>query len=174
MGEDLSATVYEELHRLAAAKLAHESPHHTLNPTALVHEAYLRLAGQNWDNRGHFYAAAAQAMRRVLIDHARGRVAAKRDGGRRNALDPDHLPSPQTDPFDLLALDDALTRFAAVDAKAAELVSLRYFAGLTLPEAAEALGVSPRSADRMWAFAKAWLFRELSGKSWRDSAADSA
>ncbi len=162
--DDLSATVYDELHRLAAAKLAREAPDHTLNPTALVHEAYLRLAGQDWANRGHFYAAAAQAMRRILIDHARARVAAKRGGNRHPApIDPNRLPSPATDPHDLLALDDALTRFAAVDAKAAELVSLRHFAGLTLPEAAEAIGVSPRTADRLWAFAKAWLFRELSG-----------
>ena len=167
---DLLPLVYDELRRLAAARMADERAGHTLDATALVHEAYLRLVGPEaaarFDGRGHFFAAAAEAMRRILVDHAREKRAAKRGGGNvRSALDPDQLPAPPGTEIDLLAVDEALTRFATVDAKAAELVSLRYFAGLTIPDAAEVLGISRRSADRLWAFAKAWLYRELSGES---------
>jgi len=166
--DDLFPAVYSELRRLAAARLADERAGHTLTATALVHEAYLRLGagGPAFANPGHFFAAAAEAMRRILIDHARGRHAAKRGGAARRAdLDADALPAPDAaGADDLLALDDALTRFAAVDPRGAELVTLRYFAGLTVPQAAAALGIAPRSADRLWAFAKAWLYRELSGE----------
>jgi RNA polymerase sigma factor (TIGR02999 family) len=168
---DTFPVVYDELKRLAAAQLAGEAAGHTLDATALVHEAYLRLlaspdreagGGPPFQNKGRFFAAAAEAMRRILIDHARRQQAAKRGGGQhRSAVEPDRLPSPAADP-DILAVDDALSRFAAVDPKAAELVKLRYFAGLTIPEAADALGISPRTADRLWAYAKAWLYRELS------------
>ena len=173
--------VYDELRRLAAAHLAGERPGHTLNPTALVHEAYLRLRASGGreppDGSGHqgahaprspedgrFFAAAAEAMRRILIDHARRRGAAKRGGGSaRAALDADQLPAATGPGSDVSAVDEALTRLAALDPPTAELVKLRYFAGLTLAEAASALGLAPRTADRLWAFAKAWLFRELGG-----------
>ena len=160
--DDLFPHVYDELRQLAAAHLAGERAGHSLEATALVHEAYLRLAGPTgFANRGHFFAAAAEAMRRILIDHARSKSADKRGGGaNRVALDADALPAPDAE-IDLLVLDEALTRLAAADPEAAALVNLRYFAGLTLPQAADALGVSPRSADRLWAFAKAWLLREL-------------
>jgi RNA polymerase sigma factor (TIGR02999 family) len=161
--EDLFPHVYDELRKLAAAQMAREPTGHTLNPTALVHEAYLRLAGPaGFENRGHFFAAAAEAMRRILVDHARARHARKRGGGaHRAAADADALPGPEP-AFDLLALDEALTKLAAEDPQAAQLVNLRYFAGLTIPQTADALGVSPRAADRLWAFAKAWLYQVLS------------
>jgi RNA polymerase sigma factor (TIGR02999 family) len=157
--------VYDVLRKLAAARLAREAPGQTLEATALVHEAYLRLVGPGdearWQSRGHFFAAAAEAMRRILIDRARERQAQKRGGGRRRAdLDPDRLAAPERSD-DLLALDDALTRLAGKDARKAKLVELRYFAGLTLDEAAAVLGISPATADRDWAFARAWLHREL-------------
>ena len=160
---DLLPLVYHELRRLAAAKLAAESPDHTLDATALVHEAFLKLGGdRSFATRGGFLRAAAVAMRRILIDHARAKRADKRGGGQRPAgVEPDQLAARPG--ADVLAVDDALTRFAALDPQAAELVTLRYFAGMTLPEAAEAVGVSPRTADRLWAFARAWLYRELSG-----------
>ena len=157
--------VYDELRRAAAGQLAQERPGQTLDATALVHEAYLRLVGAadapRWQSRRHFCAAAAEAMRRVLVDRARARRAEKRGGGRaRVDFDPAELPAPdQTD--DLLALDEALAKLSAVDASAAELVQLRCFAGLTLREAAAALELPPRSADRLWAYARAWLLREL-------------
>ena len=158
---DLLPLVYDELRKLAAARLADERPGQTLQATALVHEAYLRLVGGSrppeWNGRGHFFAAAAEAMRRVLINRARDRHRLKRGGGgRRVDLDALADPATATDP-DLIELDDALTRLAAVNAQAAELVKLRFFAGLTLREAAAALGLPPRSADRLWAFARAWL-----------------
>jgi RNA polymerase sigma factor (TIGR02999 family) len=170
MDDDLLPLVYGELRRLAAAKLAREAPGQTLQPTALVHEAYLRLAhlapgdspGANYANRSQFLAAAATAMRRILIDRARARKAEKRGGGHGRAdIDPDHVATPERSD-DLLALDEALTRLAAKDPRKARLVELRYFAGLTLDEAAAALGISPATADRDWAFARAWLHRELS------------
>jgi RNA polymerase sigma factor (TIGR02999 family) len=165
--------VYEELRKLAAAHLAREQAGQTLQATALVHEAYLRLIGganpKQWDGREHFFAAAAVAIRRILIDHARRKRSLKR-GGKfvRRELDalPPELPEPRED---LLALDEALGKLAAVQPRAAELVQLLYFAGLTLPEAARTLGVSPRTAGRLWAYARAWLRREIEG-SHRDGA----
>jgi RNA polymerase sigma factor (TIGR02999 family) len=158
---DLLPAVYAELRRLAAARLANEQPGHTLDATALVHEAYLRLVGnQQFDGRGHFFAAAAEAMRRILIDHARGRRVARRGGGRRRVP----LGEPGAvlaSPDDLLDLDDALTRFAAEEPRKAELVKLRFYAGLPTPDAAAALGVSVATAERWWAFARAWLYAEL-------------
>jgi RNA polymerase sigma factor (TIGR02999 family) len=169
---DLLPLVYDELRKLAAARLAAEAPGQTLQATALVHEAYLRLVAsgdasaprdQRWDNRAHFFAAAAEAMRRILVDAARRKHALKR-GGDRQRIDLDQLAATGPGPdADLLDLDDALTRLAAADPQAAELVQLRYFAGLTIPEAAATLGVSPRTADALWAYARAWLLRSLGG-----------
>lgn len=165
--DELLPIVYAELRRLAAHRLSHEPSDLTLQPTALVHEAYLRLVDvpdpQRWDNRGHFFAAAAEAMRRILVEGARRRSALKHGGGvvRLDAAEVD-LPAPQQ-PEEILAVDEALERLQAVDAPAAELVKLRYFSGLTLPEAAAILRLSPRRTDRLWAFAKAWLHRELRG-----------
>ena len=157
--------VYDELRRLAAHKMAGEDPDHTLDATALVHEAWIRLADTTqFASKSHFMRAAAQAMRHILIDHARRTQADKRGGDRkRAAVEPDQLMLPETD-SNLIAVDEAVSKFAAVDPQAAELVTLRYFGGLTLHEAAESLGISPRTADRLWAYAKAWLYRELSGK----------
>jgi RNA polymerase sigma factor (TIGR02999 family) len=146
----LLPVVYDELRRLAAARLAREAPGQTLSPTALVHEAYLRLVGPDparpWDGRGHFFAAAAEAMRRILVENARSKRARRRGDDRpRATIDPDRLAGPDPpDPDDLIALDEALSKLSALDPKAAELVQLRYFAGLTVKQAAEALGVAPR------------------------------
>lgn len=154
--------VYEELRKLAAARMAAEAPGHTLNATALVHEAYLRLIGdQQFDGRGHFFAAAAEAMRRILVDHARRRLAAKRGAGRRVTLDLERVSGPDPDD-DVLAVHGALDRLAAIDPRVANLVTLRYFGGRTLREAAEDLGVAPRTADAWWAYARAWLAADLS------------
>jgi len=161
---DLLPLVYDELRKLAAARMAAEAPGHTLNATALVHEAYLRLIGdQRFEGRGHFFAAAAEAMRRVLVNHARDRNRLKRGGGQ-NRVDLDRLtgPAAATDD-DLLELDDALNRLANEFPAAAELVKLRFFAGMTLGEAAGALGLPRRTADRQWAFARAWLADTLAG-----------
>lgn len=158
--------VYDELRRLAAQKLAHEQPGQTLQATALVHEAYLRLVGGalSFANRRHFLAAAAEAMRRILIDNAR-RKAAQIHGGGRERVDLDAVNLAAVQPSDdLLALDEALAKFATVDATAAELVRLRYFAGLSLAEAAEVLGLALRSADRLWAYARAWLRAAMAGE----------
>jgi RNA polymerase sigma factor (TIGR02999 family) len=156
--------VYDELRRLAARRLAQERPGQTLEPTALVHEAYVRLIGdrpeQNWDHRGHFFAAAAEAMRRILVDVARRKQAVRHGGGRRRVPLQDHQRITQS-PEDVLALDEALTRFASEEPAKAELVKLRFFAGLSTPEAASALGISVASAERWWAFARTWLFSEL-------------
>jgi RNA polymerase sigma factor (TIGR02999 family) len=157
--------VYDELRRLAGQRLAHERPGQTLQPTALVHEAYLRLVGRGdedgWNSRGHFFAAAAEAMRRILVESARRRRAVRHGGGRaREDLDPNLVPAAEPRE-DLLALDEALDKLAATNRPAAELVQLRYFAGLTLPDAAEALGMAPRTAGRLWAYARAWLRREV-------------
>jgi RNA polymerase sigma factor (TIGR02999 family) len=161
---ELLPLVYAELRKLAAARLAAEAPGQTLQPTALVHEAYLRLVGglrpQEWSGRGHFFAAAAEAMRRILVETARrkGRLKHGRGVGRVD-LDPD---APAESPgVDLVALDDALTRLAALAPARADLVKLRFFAGLTMPEAAAALGVSLATAERHWTFAKSWLYAEL-------------
>jgi RNA polymerase sigma factor (TIGR02999 family) len=154
--------VYDELRSLAAARMGAEAPGHTLDATALVHEAYLRLVGdQHFDGRGHFFAAAAEAMRRILVDAAR-RKRADRHGGNRHRVELDAVPVVAPDRRDdLVALDDALTRLAAEEPAVAAVVNLRYFAGLSVEQAAEALGVSVRTANRHWAYAKAWLFREL-------------
>jgi RNA polymerase sigma factor (TIGR02999 family) len=159
--------VYDELRKLAAARLVHEAPGQSLQATALVHEAYLRLVGTDpgraFDGRGHFFAAAAEAMRRILIDRARDRRRLKRGGGRRRTrIDLDALlVEPPGD--DLLALDEALTALAREDPGAAALVKLRAFAGLTLGQAAEVLGIGRRTADRDWAYARAWLCHALAG-----------
>jgi RNA polymerase sigma factor (TIGR02999 family) len=162
---DLLPLVYDELRKLAAARMAAESPDHTLQPTALVHEAYLRLVGRGddnrWDGRGHFFAAAAEAMRRILVESARRKHGPQRGGDfTRRDLDPDQ-PSPSESPPRLVALDEALDRLAAIEPRAAEVVKLRYFAGLTVAEAATALGISPRTADADWAYARAWLVTAL-------------
>jgi RNA polymerase sigma factor (TIGR02999 family) len=166
--EQLLPLVYQELRHLAAQRLAQEKPGQTLQATALVHEAYLRLVdhspAQHWNSRGHFYAAAAEAMRRILIESARRRSRQKRGGGlERIELAPSEIAAPSTDE-ELLSLNDALERLEAQDDKAAELIKLRFFAGLTIPEAAAVLDVSPRKADFMWSFARAWLRRELQSK----------
>jgi RNA polymerase sigma factor (TIGR02999 family) len=156
--------VYDELRRLAAQKLAREPAGQTLQATALVHDAYLRLVGEEdpgWNGRGHFFAAAAEAMRRILIENAR-RKARLKHGGQLVRVDAEALDVAATEgPGELLELDEALNRLAVADPQACELVKLRYFAGLTVSQAAEALGISPRSADFLWAYAKAWLFKEL-------------
>ncbi len=166
--EQLLPLVYEELRKLAAQKLAQEKPGQTLQATALVHEAYLRLVDadrpQPWNSRGHFFAAAAEAMRRILVEGARRRARQKHGGGRdRVDLDPAALIAPDAGE-DLIALDEALNRLTEEDPLSADLVKLRYFAGLTIPQAAEALGVSPRKADFLWSFARAWLRREIEGE----------
>jgi RNA polymerase sigma factor (TIGR02999 family) len=163
--EQLLPLVYDELRKLAAAKLAHEKPGQTLQATALVHEAYLRLVGgeapKDWNGRGHFFAAAAEAMRRILINRARDKHRLKRGVGR-DRVDLDALSDPATAAdSDLLDLDDALGRLAQSHPQAAELVKLKFFAGLNRHEAAAALGLPPRTADRLWAFARAWLFDAL-------------
>jgi RNA polymerase sigma factor (TIGR02999 family) len=162
--EQLLPLVYEELRKLAAEKLARERPGQTLQPTALVHEAYLRLVdaekAQHWNSRGHFFAAAAEAMRRILVDNARRKQSKKRVG-QRACLDLDQLAARSEHPDDVLDIDAALGGLAGVDPQAAQLVKLRYFAGLTIPQAAAALGVSPRTADSLWAYARAWLLRSL-------------
>ncbi len=164
--EQLLPLVYDQLRELAARRLAKEKPGQTLQATALVHEAYIRLVGtdpnQPCDGRGHFFAAAAEAMRRILIDRARDRKRLKRGGDRnRHRLDLRGLVRDDAPPDDLIDLDLALTRLSSVDARAAELVKLRLFAGLSLDEAASALGVARRTAERDWAFARAWLFQQL-------------
>ena len=166
--EQLLPLVYDELRKLAAVQLAGEKPGQTLQATALVHEAYLRLVGrsqeQPWNGRAHFFGAAAEAMRRILVERARRRACARHGGGRQRVdLDASALVAPEAGD-DLLALDEALTRLAGADPLSADLVKLRYFAGLTIPQAAELLGVSPRKADFLWSFARAWLRREIAGE----------
>lgn len=162
--DQLLPLVYDELRQLAAQRLAQEKPGQTLEATALVHEAYLRLVGeeqgQHWDNRGHFFAAAAEAMRRILVDTARRKQAIRHGGGRRRVALHDSHRIMQS-PDDLLALDEALTRFAVEEPAKAELVNLRFFAGFSTPEAAAALGISRATAERWWAYARTWLFTEL-------------
>ncbi len=156
--------VYDELRRLAAAKMARENPGHTLQPTALVHEAWLRLAGDGnpqFANRAHFFAAAAEAMRRVLIDQARRKQAVRHGGGQQRInVEEVDIAAPGAEE-ELLAVNEALEKFAVEHKVEAELVKLRYFAGLTLEQAAEVLGISARTADNYWAYARAWLFREI-------------
>jgi RNA polymerase sigma factor (TIGR02999 family) len=171
--EQLLPLVYDELRKLAAAKLAQEKPGQTLQGTALVHEAFLRLVAPpqgepgkgepSWDNRGHFFAAAAEAMRRILVENAR-RKKRRKHGGALTRRELTEIPAVLPDVHeDLLALDAALDRLKAVDAQAAKLVQLRYFAGISLPEVAKLLGISPRTADRVWAYARAWLHEEIAG-----------
>lgn len=163
--EDLLPLVYDELRKLAAAKMAAEKPGHTLNPTALVHEAYLRLVGdQNFDSRGHFFAAASEAMRRILVENARRKMCEKHGGGMvRRELDQVDVTAPEAD-ADLFSLDEALRELEVVDAIASQMVSLRYFAGLTNAQAAEQLNLSPRTADRLWAYARAFLHEKIYGE----------
>ena len=174
--ERLLPLVYDELRKLAAWRLAHEKPGQTLQATALVHEAYLRLVVapdaldaarvQQWNSRGHFFGAAAEAMRRILVDGARRRNRVKHGGGMDRAeLDGSLIAAPESRELtdDLLELDAALDRLDGEDPQAAQLVKLRYFAGLTSPQAAELLGVSPRKADFLWSFARAWLRRQMAG-----------
>jgi len=166
---DLLPLVYEELRKLAASRLDREKPGLTLQPTALVHEAYLRLVGPNaerqWNSRGHFFAAAAEAMRRILVESARRKNADKRGGGwERVPLVAEGIPAPETTD-DLLALDEALSALEQSDRPAAELIQLRYFAGMTVREAADVLGIAPRTADAVWAYARAWLLDRLQGTS---------
>jgi RNA polymerase sigma factor (TIGR02999 family) len=163
--EQLLPLVYDELRKLAAAKLAQEKPGQTLQATALVHEAYLRLVGgeqgQQFNSRGHFFAACAEAMRRILVDAARSKQAIRRGGDRRRIeVEAEELAARQEDEK-LLALHEALSRLEQQDPAKAELVKLRYFAGLSIRQAAEALGISTATADRYWAFARAWLQREM-------------
>jgi RNA polymerase sigma factor (TIGR02999 family) len=162
--DQLLPLVYDELRKLAAQKLAKEKPGQTLQATALVHEAYMRLVGdQQFDNRGHFFAAAAEGMRRILVERARSKQGPKHGGSRQRVDLEDALLFVQPPSDDIIALDEALTRFETVDPTAAQLVKLRYFAGLTMPDAAVALGISLRSAERNWTYARTWLHRELSG-----------
>jgi RNA polymerase sigma factor (TIGR02999 family) len=161
---ELLPLVYTELRNLAAQRLAQEKPGQTLQATALVHEAYLRLVGTEdpgWNSRGHFFAAAAEAMRRILVEQARRKLRPKHGGDRTRIRDEDLDMSAPEEPAMLLALDEALDRLAGADPKVAELVKLRYFAGLTINQAAQALGVSPRTADSLWAYAKAYLLKEM-------------
>lgn len=165
--EQLLPVVYDELRRLAAQKLSQEKPGQTLEATGLVHEAYLRLVGGNanrrWDNQGHFFAAAAEAMRRILVDNARRKLRDKHGGGMvRQDVDELQLTAPALGE-DLLALDEALNKLAEHDPIKAELVKLRHFAGLSVDQAAEALGISAATADRYWAYARAWLRTEING-----------
>jgi RNA polymerase sigma factor (TIGR02999 family) len=163
---ELLPLVYDELRKLAAARLAEERPGQTLQPTALVHEAYVRLVSpepdRHWNGRGHFFAAAAEAMRRILVEAARRKQAGKHGGDRRRVdlLEDPAAPAPADE---LLALDEALTRLDQHDPAAARLVKLRFFAGLSHQQAADALGVSRGSADRLWAVARAWIVRRMSG-----------
>ncbi len=167
----LLGVIYEQLRRLAAGQMAHEAHAGSLQATALVHEAYLRLMGpdasQQWDNRAHFFGAAGEAMRRILVEHARARLRIKRGGGWRR-VDLDHAESAgavgDADPADVIALDDALAKLQEFDPRLAEIVKLRCFVGLTIAETAAALGVSNRTIDRDWTTARAWLKAELSGE----------
>ncbi|MEX2137784.1 MAG: ECF-type sigma factor [Pirellulales bacterium] len=160
--------VYEELRKLAAQRMAREKPGHTLEATALVHEAYLRLLGggaeQPWNSRGHFFSAAAEAMRRILVESARRKHALRRGGDRRKLELGFIEPAVPRISDDILALDEALEKLAKKDPMKAELVKLRYFAGLSMEQLAEALGISPATAHRYWNYARAWLHQEIAGK----------
>jgi RNA polymerase sigma factor (TIGR02999 family) len=162
--EELLSLVYDELRRLAAAKMASEAPGHTLQATALVHEAWLRLTNDDkrkWNDRTHFFAAAAEAMRRILVDNAR-RKRTERHGGRHQCVELPEIASAVMESDDkVLAVNEALETFAVLDPQKAELVKLRYFVGMTIEQAAEALGISERTAKRYWAFARAWLHEEI-------------
>jgi RNA polymerase sigma factor (TIGR02999 family) len=163
--DELLPLVYAELRKLAAAKLAHEKPGQTLEATALVHEAYLRLVDAslvpNWNSRGHFFAAAAEAMRRILIERARWKQAEQHGGGRERVALADVDCAIEDREMEILSLDAALTKLADIRPQAAELVKLRFFAGLTVDQAAAVVGISPRTARRLWTYAQAWLRREI-------------
>ena len=163
--EELLPLVYDELRRVAANKMANEAPGQTLQPTALVHEAWLRLGGDDapgFQNRAHFFCAAAEAMRRILIERARRRLATKRGAGAEHVdLDEMEIPSPAADDDQLLAVNEALEKFAALDPRKAQLVKLRYFVGMSFDEAATALGIAVPTAKQWWAYARAWLTVEL-------------
>lgn len=157
--------VYDELRRLANAYLRRERPGHTLQSTALVHEAYLRLVGQReirWQNRAHFFGIAAQVIRHILVDHARGRISAKRGGGAVNLSLDEGLAVPNKQDLDVVALDDALQGLAKIDPQQSRIVELRFFGGLSIEETAEVVGVSTATVKRDWSVAKAWLYREVS------------
>jgi RNA polymerase sigma factor (TIGR02999 family) len=159
----LLTLVYDELRRLAAAQMAREKPGQTLDATALVHEAWMRLAGgQQFESRNHFFRASAEAMRRILVDHARARNARKRGGGWTRVELADWHKVAQA-PEQVLALNEALDRFAAIEPRKAEFVTLRFFGGMSMPEAADVLGVSLPTAERWWTFARSWLYTELLG-----------
>ena len=165
--EQLLPLVYDELRRLAASKMSNERPDQTLQATALVHEAFVRLVDMNnaqqWNSRGHFFAAAAEAMRRILVENARRRQQIKRGAGFQKSEDHEIAVVADNIQEDLIDLDDALTKLTAIDPQAARLIQLRYFVGLSIQDAAKTLGISSRTADRVWAFARAWLHREISG-----------
>jgi RNA polymerase sigma factor (TIGR02999 family) len=165
--EELLPIVYDALRKLAGARMANERPDHTLQPTALVHEAYVRLVDvhqdQHWDTRRYFFAAAAEAMRRILVNHARDRNRLKRGGDQKRVeLDAD-IFSLDAERYDIVALSEALDRLTSEDPRSGEIVKLRFFTGLSSGEAAEMLGISRRTVERHWVFARAWLFRELRG-----------
>ena len=164
---ELLPLVYDELRKLAATRMAAEAPGQTLDATALVHEAYLRLVGgqaqQDWNSRGHFFAAAAEAMRRILVESARAKRSLKRGGEIKRVNFDEAVLLAEEPAEDLLALDEALDRLAAQDPAKAELVKLRYFAGLTIEQAAQSLGLSRSTADRYWAYSKVWLYRAVTG-----------
>jgi RNA polymerase sigma factor (TIGR02999 family) len=172
--DQLFPLIYDELRRLAASKLAHEAPGQTLEATALVHEAYLRLLDggptQGWNGRGHFFAAAAEAMRRILVERARHKRSLKAGGGRRRQDLPDIELAGAGPHLDLLALDEALTKLERHDPRRAGLIKLRFFAGLTIAEAAQALGISDSTAENDWAYARSWLRLEIDGRAGGDSA----
>ena len=167
--DQLIRLVYHELRRIAGACMRDERPGHSLQPTALIHEAWLRLAGQSqiaWRDRAHFFGLAARMMRRILVDHARARLADKRGAGAVVlSLDWVEIDSSPRKLDEILAVDEALARLRQLDPQQAQIVEMHYFAGMTVKETAEALGISPRTVDREWAFASAWLRRELSGRS---------
>ena len=166
--EELLPLVYDELRQLARIRMARETPSQTLQPTALVHEAYLRLVQNDelgWEGRGHFFAAAAEAMRRILIERARRRAAEKHGGLAERTVLTDVAIDPDVDPETLIALDHALSKLEAIDAEMARVVKLRYFAGLSVEETAQSLATSPRSVNRHWTSARAWLQRELTSSS---------
>jgi RNA polymerase sigma factor (TIGR02999 family) len=166
--QQLLPLVYDELRKLAAAKLAQEKPGQTLQATALVHEAYLRLVGsdngQSWDSRAHFFAAAAEAMRRLLVHNAERKRSLKRGGGRKRIDLSEVQPAIRPPEDDLLALNEALDELARIEPQTAELVKLRYFAGFTNRQAAEILGISPRKGDALWAYARVWLHERITGE----------
>ncbi len=159
---DLLPLVYDELRKLAAVRMASEAPGHTLDATALVNEAWLKLNAVSFESKSGFFRAAAVAMRRILVDHARSKKAEKRGGANARAQGDPDLIAADTPNTDIIAIDAALLEFATIDPQAAELVQLRYFAGMSLPDVAATLGVSPRTADRIWLYAKSWLFAKLS------------